>query len=92
MRNTIYAYMFIQECPGVAPTAVREVAVLRELNNIHVIRLLDVYVNPTHLALSLIFEYAEFDLSKILQYHVRALGTLGLLGLFILNACNLVWS
>ena len=39
---------------------------LKELSHNHVIRLLDVYVNPTHLALSLVFEYAEFDLAKLL--------------------------
>merc|ERR1719460_3427526 len=54
---------------GVPSTAIREIALLKELSHINVVRLLDVFCKPNKLVL--VFELLETDLKK----HIKALGT-----------------
>jgi len=53
---------------GVPSTAIREIAILKELNHENIVRLLDVFCKPGELVL--VFEILESDLKK----HMRALG------------------
>lgn len=51
-----------------APT-IREVYLLTELSHENVINLLHVQVNHAEQALSLVFDYAEYDLDRIIRHH-----------------------
>jgi len=53
---------------GVPSTAIREIALLKELSHVNVVRLLDVFCKPNKLVL--VFELLENDLKK----HMKALG------------------
>jgi len=50
---------------GVPSTAIREIAVLKELSHVNVVRLLDVFCKPAKLVL--VFEYLENDLKKYMK-------------------------
>lgn len=50
---------------GVPSTAIREIAVLKELSHANVVRLLDVFCKPAKLVL--VFEYLENDLKKYMK-------------------------
>mmetsp|Transcript_38374 Transcript_38374/g.105706 ORF Transcript_38374/g.105706 Transcript_38374/m.105706 type:complete len:315 (-) Transcript_38374:83-1027(-) len=50
---------------GVPPTAIREIALLKELSHTNVVRLLDVLCKPSKLVL--VFEYLENDLKKYMK-------------------------
>jgi serine/threonine protein kinase len=50
---------------GVPATAIREVALLKELNHRNVVQLLDVFCKPSKLVL--VFEYLENDLKKYMK-------------------------
>ena len=52
-----------------APTTIREVHLLRDLSHENVLNLLHVQVNHAELALSLVFDYAEHDLNRVLRHH-----------------------
>lgn len=50
---------------GVPSTAIREIALLKELSHKHVVRLLDVFCKPSKLVL--VFEFLENDLKKFMK-------------------------
>mmetsp|Transcript_10611 Transcript_10611/g.24144 ORF Transcript_10611/g.24144 Transcript_10611/m.24144 type:complete len:315 (-) Transcript_10611:213-1157(-) len=50
---------------GVPSTAIREIALLKELNHPNVVKLLDVFCKPGKMVL--VFEYAENDLKKYMK-------------------------
>lgn len=52
---------------GVPSTAIREVALLKELNHQHVVKLLDVFCKPSKLVL--VFEFLDNDLKKYMKAH-----------------------
>jgi serine/threonine protein kinase len=54
-----------QECEGISPTTLRELAILRTLNHPNIIRLRDASVSES--ACSLIFDYMPHDLYKLLK-------------------------
>ena len=54
-----------------APT-IREVYLLTELSHENVINLLHVQVNHAEQALSLVFDYAEYDLDRVIRHHKDA--------------------
>ena len=58
-----------KEYDGVSPTAVREVALLRELDHPHVARLEAVHVDVADHVLCMVFEYCEFDLYELVRHH-----------------------
>lgn len=55
------------EDEGMPSTAMREIAILRELEHPNIVRLMDVIYNPGGKQLSLIFEYLEFDMKKYMK-------------------------
>merc|ERR1719453_2629911 len=50
---------------GVPSTAIREIALLKELSHVNVVRLLDVFCKPNKLVL--VFEFVENDLKKYMR-------------------------
>jgi len=52
---------------GVPSTAIREIALLKELDHQHVVRLLDVFCKPSKLVL--VFEFLDNDLKKYMKAH-----------------------
>ena len=58
-----------KEFDGVSPTAVREMALLRELNHPHVLRLEAVHVHVEEHVLCMVFNYAEYDLYELIRHH-----------------------
>jgi len=52
---------------GVPSTAIREIALLKELSHENVVRLLDVFCKPSKLVL--VFEFLENDLKKFMKAH-----------------------
>lgn len=63
-----------QEGDGVSPTAVREVALLRELRHPNVVRLEAVHADRALSSLSLAFDYAEHDLYEMVWHHRDRIG------------------
>ena len=55
--------------PVVPAPTIREVHLLTELSHENVLNLLHVQVNHAELALSLVFDYAEYDLNRVLRHH-----------------------
>jgi cyclin-dependent kinase 8/11 len=56
--------------PPVVPLpTVREVFLLTDLRHENVLNLLHVQVNHAELSLSLVFDYAEYDLNKVISHH-----------------------
>eukprot|EP01119_Soliformovum_irregulare_P011173 TRINITY_DN2781_c0_g2_i1.p1 TRINITY_DN2781_c0_g2~~TRINITY_DN2781_c0_g2_i1.p1 ORF type:complete len:379 (+),score=80.17 TRINITY_DN2781_c0_g2_i1:35-1138(+) len=62
-----------KEGEGISLTAYREIMLLRELDHENIIRVRNVVVNPKEKSLSLIMEYAEYDLSEIIRFHHKHL-------------------
>ena len=58
-----------KEPPVVPAPTIREVYLLRDLKHENVLNLLHVQVNHAELALSLVFDYAEYDLNRVLRHH-----------------------
>ena len=54
---------------GISMSACREIAILRELDHPHVIRLHRVFLSHTDHKVWLLFDYAEHDLWHIIKYH-----------------------
>lgn len=48
-------------------TAMREIAILKELDHPSVVNLLDIIYAPTEKRLHLIFEYVDFDMKKFMK-------------------------
>ena len=58
------------EDPPVVPApTIREVYLLRELKHENVLNLVHVQVNHVELTVSLVFDYAEYDLNRIVRHH-----------------------
>ena len=69
-NNTVVAIKKIRlenEDEGMPSTAMREIAILRELDHPNIVRLIDVIYNPAGKQLSLIFEYLEYDMKKFMK-------------------------
>jgi serine/threonine protein kinase len=56
---------------GVPHNAVREIGLLRELRHPHIVNLLDVVISPEEQKVSLVLEWAEYDLLGVLDLHSR---------------------
>ena len=55
------------EDEGMPSTAMREIAILKELNHPNIVQLFDVIYVPTEKKLSLIFEYVDYDMKKFMK-------------------------
>ena len=69
-NNSVVAIKKIRlenEDEGMPSTAMREIAILRELDHPNIVRLIDVIYNPAGKQLSLIFEYLEYDMKKFMK-------------------------
>lgn len=55
------------EDEGMPSTAMREIAILKELNHKNIVQLFDVVYVPAEKKLSLIFEYIEYDMKKFMK-------------------------
>lgn len=55
------------EDEGMPSTAMREIAILKELNHVNIVKLVDVIYEPSQKRLDLAFEYCEFDLKKFMK-------------------------
>lgn len=55
------------EDEGMPSTAMREIAILKELNHANIVQLKDVSYVPVEKRLTLVFEYVEMDLKKFLK-------------------------
>jgi len=64
----VYALKLI-EGTGISMSACREIAILRELDHPHVIKLHRVFLSHTDHKVWLLFDYAEHDLWHIIKYH-----------------------
>lgn len=58
-----------KEGEGISQTAIREIALLRELQHPNIVYLRSVYVDPTKRSLRLVYDYAEYDLFEIVRCH-----------------------
>mmetsp|Transcript_29711 Transcript_29711/g.41824 ORF Transcript_29711/g.41824 Transcript_29711/m.41824 type:complete len:373 (-) Transcript_29711:67-1185(-) len=58
-----------KEGEGISLTAYREIMLLRELDHDNIIKVRDIGVNPEDRSLSLVMDYAEYDLSEVIRYH-----------------------
>jgi cyclin-dependent kinase 8/11 len=54
---------------GSSISAIREIAICKEMKNDHIVQLWDIFLDITDKSISLVFEYAEHDLLQILHYH-----------------------
>lgn len=55
------------EDEGMPSTAMREIAILKELNHPNIVKLYDVVYVPSDKKLSLIFEYVDYDMKKFMK-------------------------
>lgn len=55
------------EDEGMPSTAMREIAILKELDHINIVKLLDVIYVPQQKQLDLVFEYLEYDMKKFMK-------------------------
>jgi len=62
-----------KEGEGISLTAYREIMLLRELDHENIIKIRDITINPEEKSLSLVMDYAEYDLSEIIRYHHKIL-------------------
>jgi len=60
--KNVVAIKRFKDGQAISFTACREIALLRELDHEHIVRLVDVCVEPLSQSLYLIFDYAEYDL------------------------------
>lgn len=54
---------------GISPTAIREIKLLRELDNRFIVKLLNVHLDTEDKILYLIFDYAAHDLLGMIRHH-----------------------
>jgi cyclin-dependent kinase 2 len=69
-KNEIVAIKKIRlenEDEGMPSTAMREIAILKELGHPNIVHLRDVIYQPTEKKLSLIFEYLDYDMKKFMK-------------------------
>lgn len=69
-KNTIVAIKKIRlenEEEGMPSTAMREIAILRELDHNNIVKLYDVAYVPAKKKLNLVFEYVEYDMKKYMK-------------------------
>lgn len=69
-KNEVVAIKKIRlenEDEGMPSTAMREIAILKELSHPNIVRLIDVSYLPMQKKLNLIFEYVELDLKKFMK-------------------------
>ena len=59
--------------PVVPAPTIREVFLLTDLKHENVLNLLHVQVNHNEQALSLVFDYAEYDLHRLIRHHKEVL-------------------
>jgi len=64
---------------GISHSAVREIALLKELDHENLVALRDVYVDPEGCSMRLVYEYAEYELSSIIKHHKQHNQALSLL-------------
>lgn len=59
-----------------SPTAIREIMLLKELNQENIVRLDSVHITPgrNESSLCLAFDYAQHDLYEMIRYHRDTLG------------------
>jgi len=62
-----------KEGEGISVTAYREIMLLLELDHENIIKIQDISINAKEHTLSLVLEYAEYDLSEIIRYHNKVL-------------------
>lgn len=55
------------EDEGMPSTAMREIAILKELDHPNVVELLDILYIPNEKKLHLIFEYVDYDMKKFMK-------------------------
>lgn len=70
LKNDIVAIKKIRlenEDEGMPSTAMREIAILKELNHPNIVQLRDVIYIPTEKKLTLVFEYLEYDMKKLMK-------------------------
>lgn len=69
-NNTVVALKKIRlenEDEGMPSTAMREIAILKELDHVNIVRLEDVIYVPNQKKLHLIFEYVSHDMKKFMK-------------------------
>lgn len=62
-----------KEGEGISLTAYREIMLLRELDHENIVRVRNITVEPKDKSLSLVLDYAEYDLSEIIRYHHKSI-------------------
>lgn len=70
VKNEIVAIKKIRlenEDEGMPSTAMREIAILKELSHPNIVQLRDVIYVPTEKKLTLVFEYLEYDMKKLMK-------------------------
>ncbi|KAI9144090.1 kinase-like domain-containing protein [Paraphysoderma sedebokerense] len=55
---------------GISQSACREINLCRELCHENIVRLKEIILSPLDKSICMVFEYAEYDLQAILQYHI----------------------
>jgi len=73
-KLAIKKFKATKETEGISLTAYREIMLLRELDHDNIIKIRDITINPADKSLSLVLDYAEYDLSEIIRYHYKSLG------------------
>lgn len=58
-----------KEGEGISLTAYRELMLLNELKHENIINLCNICISPEEKSISLILDYAEYDLSEIIRFH-----------------------
>jgi len=58
-----------KESEGISVTAIREIMLLRELNHENIVRVKEFLLDALSHSLSLVFDYAEYDLYEVIKYH-----------------------
>jgi len=68
-KVAIKTFKATKEGEGISLTAYREIMLLREIEHENIIQILDIVINPEEKSLSLVLDYAEYDLSEIIRFH-----------------------
>ena len=68
----IKEFTMVGRVKGVPLSGIREITLLRELDHVNIIKLVDVVLDPPSATTFLIFEYIEYDLEIIEHFHFSA--------------------